>query len=69
MRLARRLALSGATVAATLGRRVRAATPTVRIGVLTDLSGQLRPHDSFGNETCGEGRRTSIHRRTGSRLR
>ena len=49
MRLSRRLALSGATVAAISGRRVRAATPTVRIGVLTDLSGQYR--DNSGPTT------------------
>ena len=49
MRLSRRLALSGVTVAAALGRRAHAATPTVRIGVLTDLSGQYR--DNSGPTT------------------
>jgi branched-chain amino acid transport system substrate-binding protein len=49
MHLSRRLALSGATVAATFGRQGRAATPTVRIGVLTDLSGQYR--DNSGPTT------------------
>jgi branched-chain amino acid transport system substrate-binding protein len=49
MHLSRRLALSGATVAATFGRHGRAATPPVRIGVLTDLSGQYR--DNSGPTT------------------
>ena len=49
MHLSRRLALSGATLAATLGRRARATTPTIRIGVLTDLSGQYR--DNSGPTT------------------
>src|ERR1700712_351561 len=54
MRLSRRLALSGATVTAALGaaslsRHARAATPGVRIGVLTDLSGQYR--DNSGPTT------------------
>ena len=49
MHLSRRLALSGATVAATLGRHAHAASPTIRIGVLTDLSGQYR--DNSGPTT------------------
>jgi branched-chain amino acid transport system substrate-binding protein len=48
MRLSRRLTLSGAAISATLGH-TRAATPTIRIGVLTDLSGQYR--DNSGPTT------------------
>jgi len=48
MRLSRRLILAAAPVAA-FGTRARAATPTIRIGVLTDLSGQYR--DNSGPTT------------------
>lgn len=52
MQISRRLALSGAAAATTalsLGRKARAATPTIKIGVLTDLSGQYR--DNSGPTT------------------
>jgi branched-chain amino acid transport system substrate-binding protein len=50
MQLTRRLALSGAaTTAVAIARSAKADTPTIKIGVLTDLSGQYR--DNSGPTT------------------